>query len=678
MGSNTHSWVQLRTNPRSIGGDAKIVGAVLEYNDNDLGVIRWSGTTFTVVGDTTISSNTGTSSYECFELEFVNYGPPTEFTTWMEFTGSSSTASWNNLVWTLNGAATTSDVAVTYQLYNYQTGAYPSSGDGYMTGTMGTSDVTASQTITANPTDYRDPTGWWKLSFKAVKSTTSQFDINLDLTRYSAGVPNYALDLEEQWVNVDTNSTYDLCIKTGMVGSENLVVDIWRSGSWQQNILTIPSGSSGWNNVSVAGYVDSPTVTIRLRGANDATDSVQSSWTIDAAVLKPQPGVGLILSMQDSQVAVEFLQNGTMRWLGQNLQLTGQAKPIPPVPVKSIHVSQTVGGVEREVPFQVEDWSSEYRIAQGLTANTTIFSNKQMIVFMLNSSVTKFSVWWDGSDDAIQTPLAYTSVHFTNDDPDAGTISNGLMTLQFGGGFTVTSTAGTASSTANFMRINSEGSVYGASPAYVIHHGIVRDIIQQEAEWSGGAVNSPNVHANIVLTLPVGVTYFTYDLRFMFLTSAQSRTITDLCPIRLSTSINQLQTENGTLSGFPIVKDGTGTFSNYSSGTYWAHHWSQFISGTKGAGIMFTDTNNQKLYYFDSMAGGATGAVKTDTAARTIELLPVTIRQVQFTTALDIAWKGAIATFDGTSPIYRIVDGNPTGLWILAEYPPAVTVAAES
>jgi hypothetical protein len=462
-----------------------------------------------------------------------------------------------------------------------------------------------------------------------------------------------------------------------MVASENLVVDIWRSGSWQQNILTIPSGSSGWNNVSVADYVTLPTVTIRLRGANDATDSVQSSWTIDAAVLKPQPGIGLILSTQDTQVAVEFLQNGTMRWLGQNLQLTGQSKPIPPVPVKAIHVSQKVGGVEREVPFQVEDWSSEYRIAQGLTANTTIFSNKQMIVFMLNSSVTKFSVWWDGSDDAIQTPLAYTGVYFNSDNPDTGTISNGLLTLQFGGGFTVTSTAGTSSSTANFMRINSEASVYGASPAYVIHHGIVRDIIQQEAEWSGGAVNSPNVHANIVLTLPAGVTYFTYDLRFMFLTSAQSRTITDLCPIRLTTSINQLQTENGTLSGFPIVKDGSGTFSNYS-GTYWAHHWSQFISGTKGAGMMFTDTNNQRLYYFDSAAGGATGAVKTDSTARTIELLPVTIRQVQFTTALDIAWKGAVATFDGTSPIHKIVDGNPTGLWILVEYPPAIAIVAES
>jgi hypothetical protein len=675
MGSNMHYWVQLRTNPRSVSGDAKIIGAVLEYSDNDLGMVKWDGTTFTVVGDTTISSDTGTSTYECFELEFMNYGSPTEFTSWMEFTGSSNTASWDNLLWAIDGAATVSGVSATYQLYNYQTDAYPASGDGYMTDTMGTSDVTKSQTITTNPAYYRNSTGWWKLSFKAVKSTSTQFDINLDLTQYGPGGPNYALDLEEQWTNV-TDSKQDLCIKAGAPGSENLMVDVWHSGSWT-NVLA--SLATGWNNVSIADYIDSNTVTMRFRGASDIADSVQNTWTIDAALIKPQPGVGLILSMQDSQVAVEFLQNGTLRWFGQNLQLNTPSKPIPPIPVKAIHVNQTVGGVEREVPFQVEDWASEYRIAQGLAANTTIFSNKQMVVFLLNTSVSKFTVWWDGSDDAVQTPLAYTNRYFTGDDPSSGIMTNGLLTLQFGGGFVVTSTVGSASSTATFMRINSEASVYGASPAYVIHHGIVRDIIQQEAEWSGGAVNSPNVHANIILTLPAGVTYFNYHLRFMFLTSQQSRTITDLSPIKLSTSISQLQTENGTSLGFPIVKNGTGTFSNYNvSGVWTAHHWSQFISGTAGAGIMFTDSNNQQLYHFDSMAGGATGAIKTDSTARTIELLPVTIRQVQFTSALDIAWNGAVATFDGTSPIYKIVGGNPTGLWILAEYPPSITVIAES
>ena len=105
------------------------------------------------------------------------------------------------------------------------------------------------------------------------------------------------------------------------------------------------------------------------------------------------------------------------------------------------------------------------------------------------------------------------------------------------------------------MRINTENSTYGAGLAYVIHNGIVRDIVQQEAEWGtggsgvGGADNCPNVYANIVLTLPANATYYTYQLRLMFINSTQPRTITDLCPIELTTSLSslQLQTENGTV-----------------------------------------------------------------------------------------------------------------------------------
>ena len=81
------------------------------------------------------------------------------------------------------------------------------------------------------------------------------------------------------------------------------------------------------------------------------------------------------------------------------------------------------------------------------------------------------------------------------------------------------------------MRINNEASTYGAGLAYVIYNGPVRDIVQQEAEWNGGAVNCPNIYANIVLTLPANVTYFTYQLRLMFINSTQPRTITDLCPL---------------------------------------------------------------------------------------------------------------------------------------------------
>lgn len=389
-------------------------------------------------------------------------------------------------------------------------------------------------------------------------------------------------------------------------------------------------------------------------------------------------------TLQDTTIVVELLQNGTMRWLGQNLQLTTQTKPIPPIPIKSIHINQTIDGIEQEVPFQVEDWASNYRIPLGLTNNASVFNSRTMLVFLANPNVSKVTIWWNGSDTATQTPYAIYNPNtspFKNDDPKSRKLTNGILTLTFSAlpQFTVTSASGDFTSTASFLRINDESPVYWASPAYVIHHGIVRDIVQQEAEWDddskdeGGAYNCPNLYAHIVLTLPANATYYTYQLRLMFVESQQDRTITDLCPIKVTASTGQPQTENGTINGYPITSNTTGSFYN-SSATSWEHHWSQFVSGTEGAGIMFTDTTNQMLYFFDAIAGSKTGAIKVSNSA--IELLPVTMASVEFKYALDVIWHGAVVTFDGTTPIYE--DSDQTGLWITVEYPPIITVTTEN
>jgi len=382
-------------------------------------------------------------------------------------------------------------------------------------------------------------------------------------------------------------------------------------------------------------------------------------------------------SLRDPILVTELWQNGTMRWLGQSLTLTTQAKPIPPIPVKAIHVNQTISGVNFEVPFQVEDWTSNYRIPLGMANNASVFSGRTMLVFLTNQNVSRVTIWWNGSDTATQTPYAYVNRYFTGDDPSNGLLTNGILRLQFGSGFTLTSTVGSCSATANFMRINNDPSEYGSSLAYVITWGVVRDIIHQEAEWSDGASNCPNLYAHIVLTLPANATYYTYQLRLMFVNSSQTRTITSLCPIRLTGLTGTAMTENGTASGFPIVSNDTGTFYNRSS-TLWAHHWSQFFSSSKGSGIIFTDAGNQMLYFFDSIAGNKTGAVKPDSSQGRIELFPITIAQVQFTYALDVIWYGAVVTFDGTTPIYKEQSGTKTGLWITVEYPPTVAVNTQS
>jgi len=71
MGSGTHPWVQLRRNQRNIAGDLKILGGVLEDTQNDLGAIKWDGTTFTVIGAATFTADTGTSATEVFEIEYM-------------------------------------------------------------------------------------------------------------------------------------------------------------------------------------------------------------------------------------------------------------------------------------------------------------------------------------------------------------------------------------------------------------------------------------------------------------------------------------------------------------------------------------------------------------------------------------------------------------------------------
>jgi hypothetical protein len=527
---------------------------------------------------------------------------------------------------------------------------------------------------------------YFKSNFKLrIHASTSAADddayIDLVTVKKEVDTTSYKLDLEEQWTNV--NYTYPnqvLCIKAGSLDSENLLVDVRNGGAWV-NVATLTGLVNGWKNVSVAPYITSATFTIRFRGSNDGLDSHQDSWNIDAVLLAPQPDISFLSAQQESTIVVEWLQNGTMRWLGQNLELTTEAKPIPPMPVKGIHLNQTINGVEQEVPFQVEDWASEYMIPLGLTSNTTVFSNRQMIVFLLDSSVSDFTLWWDGSDEAIQTPLAYTPQYFNGDNPDTNTLTNGIIRLNIGS-FSVTSTVlGTStSSTANFMRINGENSVYGAGAAYVIKKGVIRDIVQQEAEWSSGATDCPNLYANIVITLPANATYYTYRLRLMFIDSAQSRSITDLCPISFTVSPSSptAMTENGTANGFPMVTNGTGTFYNYTAGDWTAHHWSQLISGSKGAGILFTDSANQKLYAFDPIAGSAVSALKVDSSTATIELLPVARNSASFTNAWDLTWCGAVATFDNTSPVYAMQESTPTGLWILVEYPPTITVTAES
>jgi hypothetical protein len=262
--------------------------------------------------------------------------------------------------------------------------------------------------------------------------------------------------------------------------------------------------------------------------------------------------------------------------------------------------------------------------------------------------------------------------------------------------FRIVSTVGNSVLRTEFLRINQKKPGYGSSTAYVIHHGIVRDILQQEAEWSSGISSCPNIYSQIVLTLPANATYYTYSLRTIFVESSLNRNITDLSPIQVEIDVSkatwggiwgQVFAENGTSLGNPLVNtvfNETRLFYNRSSfETGWAHHWSEFIKNNHGGGVMFTNSSNFKLYAFDSTAGYATGALSAkdtynlDMQLATLEVDPVIRHNVfPFNNALDMSWEGAVVGFDsgiGTDTIYPSSGG--IGLWVIVEYPPQIAVS---
>lgn len=379
-------------------------------------------------------------------------------------------------------------------------------------------------------------------------------------------------------------------------------------------------------------------------------------------------------SLYTDLFAIELLQNGTLKWLGQPLEMTPKARPIPPVSVKAFRVNATINGVNQEIPFQIEDWASDYTVPLGIAGNDTLFNSNNMLVFLVNDNASEVTVWWDGNDTTTQTPYAWKNVYFNDNpyNPTYGILNNSVLELKVYN-FWIESTrvGGSTTSTAEFLRVNNEEPQYGDQLTYVIYNGTVRDIVQQEPEYSGGVAGCPNFYSQVIITLPAGTTYYTYSARTIFVDSNQSRTITDLSAIQLSNLIGTPMTENGTIALYPNPSNSTGLFYDYTP-TGWDHHWSQFVSGNAGAGIMFTNSTNEQLYVFDSIIGNKTGAIVVGNAPKYIEFNPVEQYQVaDFYDALDMAWYGAVVTFDG-EPIYRSSDD--VGLWVMVEHPPDVTV----
>ncbi|MEM4700686.1 MAG: discoidin domain-containing protein [Candidatus Bathyarchaeia archaeon] len=345
--------------------------------------------------------------------------------------------------------------------------------------------------------------------------------------------------------------------------------------------------------------------------------------------------------LKNDKIVVEILQNGTLLWLGQKL-LHGY--PIPQLPIKCLRVSANADPNHleaKQIPFQVEDWASNYKVPLGRSNSETLFSSRNMIVFLVDHSIKNVTIWWDGRDNAQQTP--YSTMKSFNDKIVSASgggavavLNNGVtrvnITYNSGNGIFYVKTA---TSRADFMQINGHSANFYASPSFPIINGTIRDIIQQEAEWSGyNNWGFPNTYAQIVLTFPANATYYTYALRLIFVnasTCPENRVITNLTPLTISSDWKtklKVLTENGTSNGIPLTVEtyvGSYAFYNFSDGK-WQHHWTQYnYTSNTGAGIMFNDFNNKNLYLFDNFIGQKTGVLNVATTQSPQWITPKTV-----------------------------------------------------
>ena len=223
----------------------------------------------------------------------TNINLPNQYTSEVEFIGSSNTQPWYQLVWSIDSAWTTGSVAVSIQVYNYTLGGYPVAGNGYYSYTSSSTantDETKSQTITENPTAFRNGTSYWKLKMKGVKSTTTQFDLKIDWVEYKPShYTEYTVSTEFLFSSMTTNTPAQLnftVVTHYNVSNVNVTIQIWSyasssyvtSGEGYATYISVGSGNETTYlniNTSPQSYTSSGSAKINVTGVLAANSAYQ-------------------------------------------------------------------------------------------------------------------------------------------------------------------------------------------------------------------------------------------------------------------------------------------------------------------------------------------------------------------------------------------------------------------
>jgi hypothetical protein len=287
--STTLSWyTSLFSSPPSLSANTQYV--IMFIPSANTRLYYGSGSANQGIYDSTNSYTTPTNPTDASNNNhqysiYCTFTYPSQYTCEVEFTGTANTEPWTKLNWTIDSSFTTDSVTATLQLYNYQTGSYPTSGDGYLSDAIGTIDIAKTQTITTNPTYFQDASGNWKIKVKGVKSTNSQFDFRADWIEFkSTYYSQYTASTEFTFLNMDTQMPTQLnftIVCEYDTANVNMTIQVWNYSS--STYVTSGEGyttyfSSGSNetrllsiNTNPQFYTSNGNAKIKITGVKSTT-----------------------------------------------------------------------------------------------------------------------------------------------------------------------------------------------------------------------------------------------------------------------------------------------------------------------------------------------------------------------------------------------------------------------
>jgi len=284
------------------------VGSTETQSVLDVGVTTHWGS-FSLQKVVSLSAGTTTASVQLFtqtsgtkvrirnvRINAIKLGAASAQKMEVEFSGVGNTnvATWSKVKYFLNSAFSLASVGTTLQLYNYNSGAYSTAGDGflsYISSNTANTFEEQNQIITANPSYFIDnTTGVWKLKIKSTTSDGNWIDWSSNLLKYTTIFQVASTAPEIPTLLVPADSAISLSqtptLKTTAIDANDndlqYELSVCTDSAMTINCQTFDQSTNniGWSdqNVGTSAYSSGEIATYTIQSSNSLSENTTYFW----------------------------------------------------------------------------------------------------------------------------------------------------------------------------------------------------------------------------------------------------------------------------------------------------------------------------------------------------------------------------------------------------------------